>query len=174
MQEKFEAAINDDLNTSVALSVIFELVRLSNSLIEDLNATASTLTEVDDMFNLLGGDCLDPALLYQPIEEALRKARTEALVVDSSLSEVDRSTLVIDVLGVVIHGSNLVPRHAPNGATLSPADISPFSGPGRPHVVLATLMGTQTHPSRGPGDHMWCWQPWVLRVGGCPSLRRLE
>lgn len=55
---KFEKAMNDDLNTSVALSVIFELVRLSNELLEDSQATAKTLDAVDDMFTRLGGDVL--------------------------------------------------------------------------------------------------------------------
>ena len=58
LKEKFEAAMNDDLNTSVALSVIFELVRLANNILEQENATTETLGAVDDLFEKLGGDCL--------------------------------------------------------------------------------------------------------------------
>jgi len=58
LTEKFQAAMNDDLNTSVALSVIFELVRLSNELIEDNNVTVDTLGAVDELFTKLGGDVL--------------------------------------------------------------------------------------------------------------------
>jgi len=58
LTEKFQAAMNDDLNTSVALSVIFELVRLSDKLIEDNNVTADTLGAVDELFTKLGGDVL--------------------------------------------------------------------------------------------------------------------
>jgi len=58
LREKFEAAMNDDLNTSIALSVVFELVRLANKLLEDSNTTAETLSAVDDLFEKLGGDCL--------------------------------------------------------------------------------------------------------------------
>ncbi len=58
IREKFEAAMNDDLNTSIALSVIFELVRLANSLLEDPGTTAETLDAVDDLFRKLGGDVL--------------------------------------------------------------------------------------------------------------------
>ena len=47
LREKFEAAMNDDLNTSVALSVVFELVRIVNKLLEDNSATAETLNAVD-------------------------------------------------------------------------------------------------------------------------------
>jgi len=58
LKEKFEAAMNDDLNTSIALSVIFELVRLTNKLLEEGNAAKETLSSVDELFRKLGGDCL--------------------------------------------------------------------------------------------------------------------
>jgi cysteinyl-tRNA synthetase len=57
VREKFETAMNDDLNTSVALSVMFELVRLTQKLLDD-GASKQTLSEVDDLFRKLGGDCL--------------------------------------------------------------------------------------------------------------------
>ncbi|MBM4027102.1 MAG: cysteine--tRNA ligase [Planctomycetes bacterium] len=55
---KFEQAMNDDLNTSVALSVLFDLVRLTNGLLENKKTTRETLTAVNDMFTRLGGDVL--------------------------------------------------------------------------------------------------------------------
>ncbi len=58
LREKFETAMNDDLNTSIALSVMFELVRLGQKLLEDSDTTKRTLSEVDDLFRKLGGDCL--------------------------------------------------------------------------------------------------------------------
>jgi len=58
LKEKFEAAMNDDLNTSIALSVVFELVRLANDLFEKPDISAETLNAVDDSFTKLGGDCL--------------------------------------------------------------------------------------------------------------------
>lgn len=58
LREKFEAAMNDDLNTSVALSVIFELVRLANALLEQSETSKETLNEVDVLFSRLGGDVL--------------------------------------------------------------------------------------------------------------------
>jgi cysteinyl-tRNA synthetase len=58
LREKFEAAMNDDLNTSVALSVMFELVRLAQKLLDDGGTTMATLNLVDVLFNRLGGDCL--------------------------------------------------------------------------------------------------------------------
>jgi cysteinyl-tRNA synthetase len=58
LKTKFEAAMNDDLNTSVALSVVFDLVRLASKLLHDGNATARTLGAVDEQFGKLGGDVL--------------------------------------------------------------------------------------------------------------------
>ena len=58
LKEKFEAAMNDDLNTSVALSVLFELVRLTNKLLEEDKTTREILKAVDDLFSQLGGDVL--------------------------------------------------------------------------------------------------------------------
>lgn len=58
LREKFEAAMNDDLNTSVALSVMFELVRLVQSLLEDSHTTKETLNLFDVLFDRLGGDVL--------------------------------------------------------------------------------------------------------------------
>jgi len=58
LKEKFEAAMNDDLNTSIALSIVFELVRLAQKLIGDSKTTTSTLNAVDELFTQLGGDVL--------------------------------------------------------------------------------------------------------------------
>jgi len=58
LKEKFEVGMNDDLNTSVALSALFELVRIANSLVEKSGTTAETLGTINDLFTRLGGDCL--------------------------------------------------------------------------------------------------------------------
>jgi len=58
LTERFEAAMNDDLNTSIALSVVFELVRLANGLFEEEGVTRGTFDAVDDLFTKLAGDCL--------------------------------------------------------------------------------------------------------------------
>jgi len=56
-KEKFEAAMNDDLNTAVALSVLFELASLTNDALAK-NATGETLVAIDSMFTRLGEDVL--------------------------------------------------------------------------------------------------------------------
>jgi cysteinyl-tRNA synthetase len=58
LKEKFEAAMNDDLNTSIALSVVFDMVRLTNELLEGSNTTAATLSEVEVLFGRLAGEVL--------------------------------------------------------------------------------------------------------------------
>jgi len=78
VKDKFEKAMNDDLNTSVALSAIFDLVNYSNDLLKDSdpitpsgdlfkflkhaytanNVTYKILIKIDDMFTKLGGDVL--------------------------------------------------------------------------------------------------------------------
>ncbi|MCK5225493.1 MAG: cysteine--tRNA ligase, partial [Planctomycetes bacterium] len=58
LKAKFEEAMNDDLNTSIALSVMFELVRLANGLLEKGDTNSATFSVVDDLFSRLGGDCL--------------------------------------------------------------------------------------------------------------------
>ena len=55
---KFENAMNDDLNTAVALSVIFDIVRLANRLFEDKNTTNESFATIDMLFKELGGDIL--------------------------------------------------------------------------------------------------------------------
>ncbi len=55
---KFEEAMNDDLNTSVALSVMFSLCRLSGDLLKDARTSGKTLEAVSQLFLRLGGDVL--------------------------------------------------------------------------------------------------------------------
>ena len=57
LKGKFEAAMNDDLNTSVSLAVIFEIVGLANEQIAK-NAANETLGAIDNLFTKLGGDVL--------------------------------------------------------------------------------------------------------------------
>jgi cysteinyl-tRNA synthetase len=58
LKGKLEEAMNDDLNTAVAVSIVFDLVRIGSRILEDSNTTADTLNEVDENFRRLGGDCL--------------------------------------------------------------------------------------------------------------------
>ena len=57
LKEKFESAMNDDLNTAIGLSVMFELTNLANETLKK-NDTNETLVAIDNMFMRLGGDVL--------------------------------------------------------------------------------------------------------------------
>jgi len=61
LKEKFESAMNDDLNTAVALSVMFEVASVSNELIQYQGpdkVTKGTFSAIDNFFKKLGGDVL--------------------------------------------------------------------------------------------------------------------
>jgi cysteinyl-tRNA synthetase len=61
LKAKFEDAMNDDLNTSVALSVIFRLVNIANDLMNYRGpdkVTKETFSAIDDFFRKFGGDVL--------------------------------------------------------------------------------------------------------------------
>lgn len=56
--KSFEAAMNDDLNTSIALSVIFKLVNFTNALLNDNTLSKEILIPIEEKFSQLGGDVL--------------------------------------------------------------------------------------------------------------------
>ncbi|MHC4387379.1 MAG: cysteine--tRNA ligase [Planctomycetota bacterium] len=58
LRERFEAAMDDDLNTSIALSVMFDIVRLANRLLDNSRTTAETLSAVEVLLGRLGGEVL--------------------------------------------------------------------------------------------------------------------
>jgi len=66
LEQKFLSAMDDDLNTSIALSVLFELVKLAGALSEDSAATQGTWQAVDDAFRRLGGQVLGVVLDEYP------------------------------------------------------------------------------------------------------------
>ncbi|MBM4102754.1 MAG: cysteine--tRNA ligase [Planctomycetes bacterium] len=55
---KFEDAMNDDFNTAIAVSVLFEMVKITNRLLENPKTTAETFKAIDVQFRRLGGDVL--------------------------------------------------------------------------------------------------------------------
>jgi cysteinyl-tRNA synthetase len=57
LKNKFESAMNDDLNTAIGLSVMFELTNLANDQIAK-GATSETLSLIDITFTSLGGNVL--------------------------------------------------------------------------------------------------------------------
>jgi cysteinyl-tRNA synthetase len=58
LREKFETAMNDDLNTAVALAVMFEIAKLSNELLQSKTTNTGAFRALDEMFTNLAGDVL--------------------------------------------------------------------------------------------------------------------
>ncbi|HOK65469.1 MAG TPA: cysteine--tRNA ligase [Anaerohalosphaeraceae bacterium] len=58
LEKKFFEAMDDDLNTSIALSVLFELVRAVNALAEKTNVSAASWQALGDAFVRLGEQIL--------------------------------------------------------------------------------------------------------------------
>jgi cysteinyl-tRNA synthetase len=80
LREKFEAAMNDDLNTSVALSVLFELVRLTQTLLKGSNTNVGNLNLVNVLFDRLGGEVLGIVKAEYPEPAGLDEKRFNQLV----------------------------------------------------------------------------------------------
>jgi len=118
-KEKFEAAMNDDLNTSVALSVIFELVRLANKLLEDSNTTTETLAAVDDLFGQLGGDCLGIVKDEYPqtggADEQMLDKLVEVLIEQRSAARRDKDFAAADAIRNKLEEIGIVLEDKPNG-----------------------------------------------------------
>ncbi len=53
---KFKEAMDADLNTSAALSVLFDLVQYSERLLKDDKTTQETLDEINNLFDEIGGE----------------------------------------------------------------------------------------------------------------------
>jgi cysteinyl-tRNA synthetase len=70
LKEKFESAMNDDLNTAIALSVMFELANLANEQIVK-GATGETLTAIDNAFTKMGDDVLGIVKEQYPIAKTI-------------------------------------------------------------------------------------------------------
>ena len=67
---RFEKAMNDDINTSVAVSVVYELVKLANKALLDAKVSKQSLQQINAAFNTLGGDVLGIVLEKYPQTEA--------------------------------------------------------------------------------------------------------
>jgi cysteinyl-tRNA synthetase len=76
-KSRFEQAMNDDLNTSVALSVLFDLVRLTSSVLANGKAARETLAAINQTFLRLGGDVLGVV-----VEEDARAAGVDEAAID--------------------------------------------------------------------------------------------
>ena len=107
LKKKFEAAMNDDLNTAVALSVLFELVRLADGLLAQGGGTKGTLDAADSLFRKLGGDCLgivkeryDDISLAEFLKTFIDRRNEARKRKDFKLADATRADL--DKIGIVL------------------------------------------------------------------------
>ena len=121
LREKFEAAMDDDLNTSIALSVVFELVRLAHKLLEDGNTPAETLNAVDVLFGRLGGDCLGIVKEQYPqtggADDELVERLVKVLIEQRSDARNRRDFAAADALRDKLNESGIVLEDKPDGTT---------------------------------------------------------
>jgi len=121
LREKFEAAMDDDLNTSVALSIVFELVRLTNTLLEQGNVNAETLRAVDELFGRLGGDVL--GIVKEEYSQAgtadheLMGKLVNALIEQRNDARKKKDFDKADGLRAILDGAGIVLEDKPDGTT---------------------------------------------------------
>ncbi len=112
--EKFEAAMNDDLNTSVALSAIFGLVSFTKAVLVDPTLAKEILEPINETFSRLGGDVLgivkqeyaeprsdDSELVEMLVEDMIEqraKARAERcfVVADGIRDKLDKMGILLE------------------------------------------------------------------------------
>jgi cysteinyl-tRNA synthetase len=107
-KERFCDAMDDDLNTADAISVIFELVREANTLgalaepsKEFASAALSTLTELTDVLGLLYGDVDSVGADADAEIEALIEARTMARN-EKNWADADRIRDTLTEMGILL------------------------------------------------------------------------
>jgi len=132
MREKFEVAMNDDLNTSVALSVLFELVRLTQKLLEDSGTTVGTLNLVDVLFDRLGGEVLGIVQAEYPETGGLVEKRFNQLV-DAAVRIREKARKkgdfeISDAMRAELDASGIDLRDGPEGTEWSIRETGPGGG----------------------------------------------
>jgi cysteinyl-tRNA synthetase len=120
MKNKFESAMNDDLNTAIALSVMFELINLANEQITK-GTTGETLTAIDNSFTKLGGDVLGIVKeQYQQQgqgNEAMLDKVVSVLIEERKAAKQKKDFATADTLRKKIEEIGIVLEDKPGGVT---------------------------------------------------------
>ncbi len=122
---KFETAMNDDFNTAVAVSVLFDMVKLTNKVLANGQGSQGTLSAIETQFRRLGGDVLgivsevyssdsssgaDDQVVGQLVEMILEQRVAARKAKDFATSDAIRDKL--DAIGIAI-------KDTPQGAQWS-------------------------------------------------------
>jgi cysteinyl-tRNA synthetase len=119
LKEKFETAMDDDLNTSIALSVMFELASLANEQVAK-NATGETLAAIDNMFTKLGGDVLGivkEQYHQQSKGNELMLVGAGVLIEQRKVAKQNKDFATADALRKKIEETGIVLEDKPGGVT---------------------------------------------------------
>jgi cysteinyl-tRNA synthetase len=123
LRSRFEDAMNDDLNTAVALSVIFDLVRLLNSLFDKKDVSRETLNAVNQSFRKLGGDVLGIVReSYGTSQITVAEHNRLVKVIDNFLLEHKRAReqkdfKTADLIRTIAVNSDVIVMDNPDGST---------------------------------------------------------
>jgi len=112
LKNKFETAMNEDLNTSVALSIMFELVRETQELLENEDTNKETLEAVNDLFSKLGGDVLGVVKDEYPqsagSDDELVDKLVNNLIAERKLAREQKDYKIADKIREVLVNSDIV------------------------------------------------------------------
>ena len=137
IKEKFETAMNDDLNTSIALSVMFELATLANTASAPVESTgdsfgrlydfitksvtSETLIAIDNMFTKLGGDVLgivkDQYQQQSEGNEAMLDKLVGVIIEQRKAAKQNKDFATADALRKRIEEIGIVLEDKPGGVT---------------------------------------------------------
>jgi len=117
LKEKFDEAMNDDLNTSVALSVIYDLVKLANKSLDNGNLSRQTLNEIDKQFRSLGGDVL--GIVKENYESTPQQDRFTAVITSfvehRNQARKDKNFTLADAIRDMLADNRIVLEDTPDG-----------------------------------------------------------
>ncbi len=113
--------MNDDLNTAVALSVLFDMVRMTNPLLETPGTTKQTLATISEKFNTLGGGVLGIVLENYPEtgggDEELIGRLVEGYIEQRNIARKNKEYKIADAIRDKLNNIGIVLEDAPEGTT---------------------------------------------------------
>src|SRR4030042_4999177 len=112
--------MNDDLNTAIAVSVIFDLTGLTNKLLEHIDTTQQTLGALDNLFRLLGANVLGivrETYAHAGIDEygALVNSLVKILIEQRNEARKNKNFAAADVIRNELSQIGLVLEDTPSG-----------------------------------------------------------
>jgi cysteinyl-tRNA synthetase len=120
LKGRFETAMNDNLNTAIALSVMFEITALANDvLVKD--TTCETLVAVDNMLMRLGGDVLgivrDKYARQSEVDSVVLDKLVNIIIEQRNAARQKKDFAAADTLRQKVEGTGVILEDKPGGVT---------------------------------------------------------